>query len=859
MRLSRWYLAMALAVASVAVIAVPTAAFGLLTNSYGQSFDGTHTVSSTGCQDCHGDLYSQTAHGMFIQWTPIPAATSSVWPAQRSGTSFASTQVVFSIYSSPGLNGTSTDADVDYVTTSALYAGPPFSEVGNLSWSADSPTSWVGTSGPITFGSYANCLGCHQLGFTRNGQKPAVGTFAGGATATVDAWATDPSTNPSLAASYQAASGIQCERCHGTGQAAASFAVGEHWSSGVKIVGWDTTSTNPNARAASQNILDSQTCGQCHGTFKTGGSTLGFTNDQSLMTFEGNGSYFYGRTDVPTDASYTANPSAYSFYPTGQDKTLRHDEYTEWAMSPHSLRAQLTSTSPNATPYQKSGWVERNENAANGTPGKVETSHFTESIASTGCNQCHTGEGYMKRKGVAIIQNLTESTSTEGFLGTECSSCHIVHGASTAVGMALRPPEQAFGATGTSTYGIPQSNTSICEDCHNWQLEVLGLPLTVTSSLSHPQREIYEGRAFFEVPQASTFMPGVKCEDCHTPATYNENYPNLKVSGIQRYDNETGKRYSHTFMIMEPGDAATWGVPPSGDSCSPCHTGETQSQLQTNLNTWFSTAKTLNTQLTTAIASAKSRPGTATVNGGEWYLFNAASKNQSMFNADESRGAHNPPYEQAALTKSIFLANEVGGFFDNGGVLTGPSTATTGSVNILGGSVKFGDGTPAAGASLTLLANNVPVAATTAGPDGAFSFVVSPLSTTTYQVRWDRSSQVSTYLFSTTKTITIAGAPTTITIGSSTGSVAVNHQFVLSGLGTPSGLIGLNMHVDVKKPGSSHFSYSSARTFYNSGGNAAWQYKYTPLVTGTYQFQAIWDGNGTYAPSSSTVISVSVH
>jgi len=137
--------------------------------------------------------------------------------------------------------------------------------------------------------------------------------------------------------------------------------------------------------------------------------------------------------------------------------------------------------------------------------------------------------------------------------------------------------------------------------------------------------------------------------------------------------------------------------------------------------------------------------------------------------------------------------------------------------------------------------------------------MVSPLASTTYQVRWDRSSQTSSYLFSATKTITISGAPTTLTLVSSTGSVAVNHQFILSGSGTPSGLIGLNMHVDVKKPGSSHWSYSSARTFYNSGGNAAWQYKYTPSLKGTYQFQAKWDGDATYQASQSGIVNVSVH
>jgi hypothetical protein len=850
---------MAFAVAAVVVIALPAAAFGLLTNSYGMSFDGTHTAGGNGCQDCHGDLYSQTAHGAYVQWTTIPS-DPGMWPAGRPGlgNTVSQSQIAFTIYGSPGLISGAL-GDSEYVAASSAVTGTysgPFAMVNGLEWDASAPNGWeignaAGAASGLSFGNYT-CSQCHQLGVTRVGVKPAAGNFSGSALATVDAWARDPSTNPSLTASYMQGSGIQCERCHGTGVAAGSIAAGEHWSSGVQIVGWDTTSTNPNARAASQKVLDSQTCGQCHGTFKSG-NIVGFTPDATITDFVGS----YGPTDVPTVASFTVSPGSYKFYPTGHDKQggLKHSYYSEWAMSPHSWRGHLTSSSPNATPYQKYGWQELNENAANGVPGKVETSHFSESTnGSVVCNKCHTGEGYMKRKGVAIIQGLVESTSTEGFLGTECSSCHVAHGASTTTGMAIRQPEQAFGPVGTSTNGLGISNKSICEDCHNWQLEVQGLPLTVTSSLSHPQREIYHGRAFFEVPQMPDFMPGVRCEECHMPATYSDT---PSETTVPRYDNENYKRYSHTFLIMEPGQATSWGVLPAADSCSPCHTGESQSQLQGNLATWFSTAKTLNTQLTTALAAAKSRPETQTAGG--LYLFQAATKNQSMYTADESLGAHNPPYEQAALTKSAFLANEVGGTFANAGVLSGPSTVTTGSVNFISGGVNFGDGSPAAGASLTLLANNVPVAATTADVNGAFSFMITPSATTSYQVRWERSSQTSTYLFSTTKTVTIAGAPTTITISSSTGSVAVNHQFILSGLGTPSGLIGLNMHVDVKKPGSSHFSYSSARTFYNSGGNAAWQYKYTPLLTGTYQFRAIWDGNASFAPSQSGLVLVSVH
>jgi hypothetical protein len=69
------------------------------------------------------------------------------------------------------------------------------------------------------------------------------------------------------------------------------------------------------------------------------------------------------------------------------------------------------------------------------------------------------------------------------------------------------------------------------------------------------------------------------------------------------------------------------------------------------------------------------------------------------------------------------------------------------------------------------------------------------------------------------------------------------------------------MHVDVKKPGKSYWTYSSARTIYsNSSGQAAWMYKYlfkTGMTKGVYYFKAVYDG-GAYYPSTSGVISVTL-
>ena len=108
---------------------------------------------------------------------------------------------------------------------------------------------------------------------------------------------------------------IQCERCHGTGLAA-DVSNGGHWNAGVKIVGFDTPAMNGNAKAASTKILDSQVCGQCHGSFKSG-NVYGFTPDTTIRTRT---STQYTLADVPSEASFTANPGAYRFFPSGQNK-----------------------------------------------------------------------------------------------------------------------------------------------------------------------------------------------------------------------------------------------------------------------------------------------------------------------------------------------------------------------------------------------------------------------------------------------------------------------------------------------------------------------------------------------------------
>ena len=82
-----------------------------------------------------------------------------------------------------------------------------------------------------------------------------------------------------------------------------------------------------------------------------------------------------------------------------------------------------------------------------------------------------------------------------------------------------------------------------------------------------------------------------------------------------------------------------------------------------------------------------------------------------------------------------------------------------------------------------------------------------------------------------------------ITIRSSRFSVSPGQQAVLSGLLDDAATVGQVMHVDVKKPGKTYWTYSSNRRIYSSGARAAWLYKYTfirGMTRGVYRFRAVY-------------------
>jgi hypothetical protein len=85
--------------------------------------------------------------------------------------------------------------------------------------------------------------------------------------------------------------------------------------------------------------------------------------------------------------------------------------------------------------------------------------------------------------------------------------------------------------------------------------------------------------------------------------------------------------------------------------------------------------------------------------------------------------------------------------------------------------------------------------------------------------------------------------------------VSLPKTFVLSGRLTP-GRRNDPCAVEVRKPGSTRWSYSSARLAHTDAGE--WWYRYAPKKRGAYTFRVRFGGDSTRAPSVSRTIGVTV-
>ena len=356
--------------------------------------------------------------------------------------------------------------------------------------------------------------------------------------------------------------GIQCEQCHGTGQ---SDAVNGHTNTDVVISGDLAV------------LGQSQVCGQCHGSY-TNLSTARWASTATPPTSQmrdfvdvngvsGGQSY----TKIPTEAEFALAPTTYWMYPNGSNAKGNHYYYDEWAASAHSYRAAYSSATPRGD-----GVSRHRARASTPTTCSAPTPSPPAATSAT------PARATCRPRATRSPRTSSPTQTNVGKMGQECITCHNGHPdrGRRATTSSVEPDQ----AGERSAKGLTVSNQSICEDCHNWQMEVLGttpnpMPMADLSAhggASHPQRENLHARSvMYDVADGSEYMPGAKCEDCHMPKT-----------------NKAETRISHGMKPMLPGDAEKWQAEAKytagQDSCSACHPSRTRDELQANIDEWQS-------------------------------------------------------------------------------------------------------------------------------------------------------------------------------------------------------------------------------------------------------------------------------
>jgi hypothetical protein len=393
----------------------------------------------------------------------------------------------------------------------------------------------------------------------------------------------------------------------------------------------------------------------------------------------------------------------------------------------------------------------------------------------------------------------------------------------------------------------------MCEDCHNWQVEVMAnsLPLaefspqSLPGRVSHAQREVLHGvkrgagEVMWDVADMGEFMPGATCQDCHMPKT-----------------DISAEYSSHRMMIQQPGDAATWGAT-GEDSCTKCHeeaggtVASARAAMQTKLDGWQTDASAAGTAAKAAIDAAKLRAEYTGGSLGAKELYGRAWLNWSTFSNDGSGGAHNPPYIMAGLTVAQKMAKSVGGGY--GQIFVAP-TANYGSYLSLATQVQNGDGSGAVGAEVALerrLSGGswAQLDTSTADRNGNVSFVIVPTATADYRLRWDRCSNDNADLYSGARAITVVSYTSA---RASRSSVKRGRTFVLSGSVSPS-QVGGQVRIQARKGGRGAF-----RTIYANTLSASSTYARTikPGSRGTWYYQVVYSGSAAIAGSSSSIVKV---
>lgn len=892
--------AVAVVMAALVSIIAPSDAIALTPhyrNELGEVFAGQADVDGRQCLSCHDAEYGATLHGRHVT-TGITAQIPAAWtqfmgsgsvttngsPKPGTGLRWYTQGGVYSISGltwmtlfdyTGGSRWSEEEAPLMFFSGSpATSTASPWLRVSGLGLTHEGTNvEYLQTTTALSDNNVSSTCGMVNCHFTGGTQplaanqstliipNPAVKTQL--TTQTPTQWMRDSSFSAidfrTTASVSYGGLGVQCEKCHGTGLDSDDIQ-SRHWNTGTQLshrLPAATVGTSTVAKTSKATLGRSDVCGVCHGLRSapavagTVPFAFGYTPNLFVRDFVSvnaprgsNAPYTY----TPTAGEFAANPAIYALYPSGNPKTGGHggNQYWAWAASAHAVRVQTATNDPDQL------------------PGASQT-HFSITGVTTlvECLRCHTGEGYLTSK-VAQISSSRAITSiwdgfqvtkaSAGFMGQECVVCHDPHPSASDAAHIVRAADPA-GVR--SNFGRATSNAGMCEDCHNWQVEVLanGLPLadfnpqSLPGRVSHPQREVLHGTmrgtapVMWEVDDMGEFMPGAQCQDCHMPKT------------------DTGAEYSsHRMMIQMPGDAAAWGAT-GEDSCTRCHeeAGDTIVQaraiLQSRIDQWQASASAAGVAAKSALDAAKLRPEFASGSAGAKELYGRAWLNWNSFSNDGSNGVHNPPYLMAGLTVAKKMADSVGGFF---GQQYATGQMTIGSLGSVSARLNNGDGTNAMGAAVTLerWSGTAWLAEGLGGTDrnGNVAFMISPpLGPTTYRLRWDRCSNSNADLYSASMTVNVVKIPSRTTLAASARTISLGKRVRLYGAVTPPAA-GQVVTIQVKK-GSGSWKRLATTTLSSTSRFSRYV---KPGSTGKWYYRARYAGTATVAGSVSPTVRVVV-
>ncbi len=343
----------------------------------------------------------------------------------------------------------------------------PWNIVEGLVW--ETSGEWmVGDGDDGLWDTSYSCQRCHMLGTTMKGApgksvpNPAASIEATPETAVQ--WARDESTtvqdfmkDPTV--SY-AGLGIQCEQCHGTG--AGRHGARSRHDRRRRLQRPRGPGSVPGLRPVPRQLHQP---GQHARHLR-----LHHQPPDARLRRHQRGERRPVVHQDPERRRIPLSPTAYYMFPNGSNASGNHYYYNEWAASGHSYRGALTAEDPDAMAFQAAGNGHFNASdagisaAPSATPARTTCSSKGDQIARTSRRPRTTSARWAR----------SASPATTGIRPRSAPK--------TSSASPTRPASAAPRAS-------PSTTPSICEDCHNWQYEVLGTsPTTSRRPTSHPRR-----------------------------------------------------------------------------------------------------------------------------------------------------------------------------------------------------------------------------------------------------------------------------------------------------------------------------------------------------------------------------------